>query len=137
MRNQDKSVPIGKKRKRRKNISKKEIYRWLYKIYQVLQSDKCQTIFKRLIDKYGEYYGECIKKSGKNKLIGINPYRQGFFNTLIHECLHAIDYNMPHEKVRWLAGRIVKKMSPAQYAHLTIAFARSLEKYYSLKNKKN
>ena len=134
MRNQDKSVPIGKKRKRRKNISKKELYYWLSKTYQVLQSDKCIVIFKRLRGLHGEY------ETGKNDspdFIRINPRLQGFFNTVIHECLHAVDYDMPHYKVYWLAGRIVKKMSPCQYAHLVIALTRGLEKYYSLKNKKN
>ena len=133
MRNQAKFVPDKKKRKKRKNISQKELYRRLYKIYRVLQSDKCGVVFERLRGAWGEY--EPSANNGLNA-IKINPHRREFFNTIIHECLHAINYNMPHYKVYWLAGQIVKKMSSAQYAHLVIALTRGLEKYYSLKVKK-
>ncbi len=84
-------------------------------------------------DRAGDYVPSAYH--GKGKIRINNRYPNSFFNTLIHECLHALDIDMPHREVYWLAGKIVKKMSPAQYAHLLIVLGRNLDQHYFLKQK--
>lgn len=106
--------------------SNQALQEWLDKIYQVLQSEKCEIILAKL--RYDA--GMCTKNDDGTYQIKLNPYTLDFFNTVIHETLHVIDFKMPHKEINWLAARIVKRMSLDQYAKLIILLGKKLERTY-------
>lgn len=112
-------------KEKQRRLSKKAFQEWLGKIYQVLESEKCEIILKKL----RRDAGECVKDSDGTCQIKINPYMPDFFDTVIHEALHAIDLQIPHKEVYWLSERIVKRMTPDHYIKLIILLAKKLAKH--------
>ncbi|MEK7580551.1 MAG: hypothetical protein AAB465_03015 [Patescibacteria group bacterium] len=123
-----------------KKLDKIELYRRLGRIYRLLRSGKViivfmdrKTVARNEREEY--FYGSALDNETGKKIIRINPYRNGFFNTLIHECLHLVDDDMPHGLVRQLAGKIVRQMSPSHYAYLLKLVTRNIHRQHAKRKK--
>lgn len=120
-----------KRPKKRCQLSKRQVYYWLHRIYQLLKSDKADVLFKKLVGEDGECTKYDEKKNRKTYFeIKINPRGSDFFKTVIHECIHAIAWNLPHRKVYWLQNQLVREMSICQFVHLLEVFTKAVKRHY-------
>ncbi len=123
-----------------KRLDKMELYRWLAKIFKLLRSGKLVVIFpdrrtiaanERILPgskrkKPPHFFGDATDKETSKKIIRLNPYRRGFFNSLLHECLHLVAPDMPHALIYRLPEMMVRQMTSSHYARLLKLLARNI-----------
>ena len=107
-------------------MDKKKATRILHKIYLVLKEPQVKVILNRKID---PVYGFFSMDNKGRWVIEINPIKKGakggLIRTMLHECLHLIDCEMPEEEVIELENNVFKYLTDRQLTNLfrRIAYA--------------
>lgn len=98
-------------------MTKEQANRWLYRIYRML---KVTDLKMRLNRKLGKLFGiTTIYAHGKDDaLMEIDPEKKEFMSTLVHECLHLVDWNLKEEQVGDLEVEIMDNLSDRQLMNL-------------------
>lgn len=99
-------------------MTKAQANRWLYKIYNMLKTDT--TMKLRLNRKLGKLYGmTTIYAAGRTAaLVEVNPAKKEFMSTIVHECLHLVDWDMPEKNVRELEYDLMEQLTDRQLLNL-------------------
>ena len=98
-------------------MTKKAADKWLYKIYKMLNGISMQFQLNRKIHDH-----EIAMVFDNNPKLGavvvIDPEKKEFMGTLIHECLHLVDWEMKEPAVSRLERSMMRKLTDRQLLNL-------------------
>jgi len=98
-------------------MKRNQANRWLYKIYAMLKDVNMKL---RLNRKLGKYYGvTTLHAAGRiDAVIEIDPAKKAFMSTIVHECLHLVDWDLKEKEVIRLENEIMKALTDRQLLNL-------------------
>lgn len=100
-------------------MTKKTADKWLYRIYRMLDTLPVQVRLSRKIpDDHG--IAICQDNDPSKGTVGIilNPDKSEFMGTLVHECLHLVDWKMSEPAVARLEKGMMCKLTDRQLMNL-------------------
>ncbi|MCK5613192.1 hypothetical protein KAR91_65575 [Candidatus Pacearchaeota archaeon] len=98
-------------------MTKRTADKWLYKIYKMLNTISMQfRLNRKLVD-----HGLTMVYDNNPKLgafMVVDPEKKEFMGTIIHECLHLVDWEMSETKVAKLERSLMYKLTDRQLMNL-------------------
>ena len=98
-------------------MTKRQADKTLYKIYKMLSEISMQFQLNRKLMDHGltAVYDNNPKMGA---LMVVDPEKKEFMGTIIHECLHLVDWEMSETKVARLERAMMCKLSDRQLMNL-------------------
>ena len=98
-------------------MTKQTANKWLYKIYKMLGEISMQFKLNRKLCDHGltMVYDNNPKLGA---LMIVDPEKKQFMGTIIHECLHLVDWEMSETKVARLERTLMHKLTDRQLMNL-------------------
>ena len=98
-------------------MTKSQANRWLYKVYKMLDSISMQF---RLNRKMADHGLTCVydNSTARGAAVYVDPEKHEFMGTLLHECLHLVDWDMEEKVVAKLERALMKKLTDRQLMNL-------------------
>ncbi len=98
-------------------MTKTQAGTWLYKIYKMLSEITMQFQLNRKLVDHG--VAMCYNNDPKlGAVMVVDPEKKEFLGTIIHECLHLVDWKMPETKVAKLEKQLMRKLTDRQLTNL-------------------
>lgn len=98
-------------------MTKKQTDKLLYKIYKMLNEIPMQFRLNRKLCDHG-----LTMVYDNNPKLGafmiVDPEKKEFMGTIIHECLHLVDWEMSETKVAKLERSLMRKLTDRQLMNL-------------------
>jgi len=95
-------------------MSKRKATVWLYRIYRMLEDTEMRFTLNRRLKVYGM---TTIFAEGPVAL-QVNPEKKEFMSTLVHECLHLVDWDMSETNVMTLERGLMRHLTDRQLLNL-------------------
>ena len=98
-------------------MTKSQANRWLYKVYKMLDSISMQFRLNRKMSDHGI---TCVHDNHPERGVAIyvDPEKREFMSTVLHECLHLVDWAMPEDEVAKLERALMRKLTDRQLMNL-------------------
>lgn len=99
-------------------MTKQTADKWLYRIYKMLKEISMQFHLNRKIHDHGiaMVFDNNPKLGGA--IVLVDPEKTEFMGTLVHECLHLVDWKMSETAVARLEKGIMHKLTDRQLMNL-------------------
>ena len=98
-------------------MTKRTADRWLYRIYKMLNTISMQFRLNRKIQDHG--IAMVFDNNPKlGAVVLIDPEKKEFMGTLVHECLHLVDWNLSEPAVARLEKGMMRKLTDRQLMNL-------------------
>ena len=88
--------------------------RWLYRIYRMLNNTGMRFRLNRRL----MCYGISTITIDRDAEVVINPEKKEFMSTIVHECLHLVDWDMAEERVMKLERLLMRHLTDRQLLNL-------------------
>lgn len=98
-------------------MSKTEARYWLRRIYTMLREAKDDGLVKVRLNRLIHNYGE-IDLEKEPAVVTINNAKGSFIRTMLHECIHLCDLDMPEKKVLACEMELFKSLTDRQLANV-------------------
>lgn len=98
-------------------MTKYQVDKILYKIYRMLKEIPMQFRLNRKMSDHGI---TCVYDNHPETgaAIYVDPEKREFMGTVLHECLHLVDWDMEEEHVAKLERDMMKKLTDRQLMNL-------------------
>jgi hypothetical protein len=98
-------------------MTKRTADKWLYKIYKMLNKISMQFRLNRKIHDHGIAM-VFDNDPSLGAVVLVDPQKTEFMGTIIHECLHLVDWEMKETAVARLERGMMRKLTDRQLMNL-------------------